>query len=407
MPDRAPTGCWYRDHADAALAVVLTAVCATTLAVDGLLTTADALPASISVLVAAALLGWRRHHPVPLAVVLGVAVAIPKFTPYASTIYNTGTLGTSELIAVFLFAYSLGTEGPWPLSIVGLVPLTVGSALTAGDGGFNPIVEMVTVGPWLAGLAVGSRRRAEQRLVWRARELETEREIFSIQSVQYERARIARELHDIVAHSVSLMVVQAGAGEHLARQDPGRAAEAFDFIGEAARQAEAEIDRLVELLDSSPPAVPPAGLRIVDELVDRVRASGLTISCQFTGDSDDLSELAAQTAYRVVQESVTNAMKYAPGGPIDISVRGRSDAIEIEVTNRPTVAHGCENPERSGLEESGGGHGLAGMRERVARCGGTFAAGPVAGRGWCVAVRLPRHPGGPARAAPPEAVPWL
>jgi signal transduction histidine kinase len=399
---------WWQDRADAALALVLTGACAVTLAAKGILTSPEAVSVSVSVLGSSALLGWRRFRPVPLAVAPGALVAVPEVTRYAPVINNTIPVDASQFIVVFLYAYSLGTDVPWRWSLMGLVPITAGFSLTAGD--FNPLLEMVTVGPWLAGPAVGSRRHAEQRLARRAAELEQERQLFAIQSVQYERTRIARELHDIVAHSVSLMVVQAGAGEHLARLDPARAAEAFESISEAAEQAEAEIDRLLELLDSSVPATPPTGLRIVDELVRRARASGLTISCQFQGDSEDRSELAAQTAYRVVQESVTNAMKHAPGAPIDIMVRDRTDTIEIEIADRPpTAAHSGLDEAIGGdhgLEATGGGHGLAGMRERVARCGGVFHAGPTTDRGWRVTAGLPRPLIVGSRPAPHEAVPW-
>ena len=199
----------------------------------------------------------------------------------------------------------------------------------------NSFVGVAIAGPWLGGLVVASRRDVAEQLEDRAREIEEERELFAEQSVRYERARIARELHDIVAHSVSLMVVQANAGEHLARRDPGAAAEAFESISEAAHQSKAEIDRLVELLDTSSPATPPAGLRIVEDFVGRARASGLRVTCQFSGDSDDLSELAAESVYRVVQEAVTNAMKHAPGAPIDIAVVGHTGTVEVRVVNQP------------------------------------------------------------------------
>jgi len=261
----------------------------------------------------------------------------------------------------------------------------IGGLSVVGPG-FNPLVEMLTIGPWFAGLVLASRRRSVERLEARTRELEAERELFAVQSVRYERTRIARELHDIVAHCVSLIVVQANAGEHLAHQDPGSAAEAFDSISEAARQAETEIGRLVELLDTTSPAAAPAGLRIVEELVRRVQASGLHITAAFSGDSDALSPQTAETAYRVVQEGLTNAMKHAPGAPIHVTVRGHSAAIEIKVANRPAArAH-------SGLEDTGGGHGLGGMRERVARCGGSLDVGPSADRGWHIAAWLPRYP---------------
>jgi signal transduction histidine kinase len=277
--------------------------------------------------------------------------------------------------------------------------LTAGLEIAAG-GGFNPFLEVVTTGPWLCGLVVAVRRDVAEQLEARAREIESEREVFAEQSVRYERTRIARELHDIVAHSVSLMVVQANAGEQLARRDPGAAAVAFESISEAAHQAEAEIDRLVELLDTSSPAAPPAGLRIVEDLVRRARASGLRVTCQFSGDGDDLSEPTAETVYRVVQEAVTNAMKHAPGAPIDIAVLGHSAGVEVRVVNRLPLS----SP--SGLEGAGGGHGLAGMRERVAQVGGSFSAGLAADGGWDVVARLPRHPHLEAAPVPRRDLPW-
>jgi signal transduction histidine kinase len=244
---------------------------------------------------------------------------------------------------------------------------------------------MVTVGPWIGGLIVASRQRAAAELEVRVQELEAERELFATESVRYERVRIARELHDIVAHCVSLMVVQASAGEQLAPSDPSGAAEAFESISEAARQAEVEIDRFVDLLADQPPASTPAGLRIVEELVRRVRAYGLSVTCQFIGDSEQLSEASADAAYRLVQEGVTNAIKHAPGAPIEITVRGDAEAVEVQVDNGPAAG------ELSGLETSGGSHGLAGMRERVARCGGTFDAGLRDEGGWRITARFPHH----------------
>ena len=214
----------------------------------------------------------------------GLLIAIPELAGDAATV-NANATFVSGWAAVFLYSYALGADAPFPLSLVGIAALLVGSNLS--DGGWNPVPEMLALGPYAAGLAVASRRRASAELEVRARELEEEREIFAEQSVRYERARIARELHDIVAHSVSLMVVQANAGERLAAVDPASAAEAFASISEAARQAEAEIDRLVELLNDPVPAS-SAGLRIVEELVARAQASGLAITCQLRGDIDDL-----------------------------------------------------------------------------------------------------------------------
>jgi signal transduction histidine kinase len=144
---------------------------------------------------------------------------------------------------------------------------------------------------------------------------------------------------------------------------------------------------LVELLNAASPPAPLAGLRIVEALVRRVQAPGLSVRCQFSGESEELSEESAEVAYRLVQEGVTNAMKHAPGAPIEISMRGLAEAVEIRVVN------GAARGGLAALEGVGGGHGLAGMRERVARCGGTLSAGPTVDRGWHVTAHLPRHRG--------------
>jgi signal transduction histidine kinase len=311
-------------------------------------------------------------------------VALPTIVGDASRI-NNSAVALPGLLAVFLVAYSLGANCRWAPSLLGLASLIAG-VNTTSNSGFNPLFEMVTVAPWLGGLVVSSRRRVATELEARARELEEEQEIFAVASVRYERARIGRELHDIVAHCISLMVVQAGAGERLAQLDPDGASRAFGSIADAASEADTEIDRLVEFLDASAPPGPRTGLRIVDGLVRRARASGLTVTCNFIGEYEDLAEASADAAYRLVQEAVTNAMKHASGAPIDITIEGHVGTISVDVVNGP--AHGAP----SVLARAGGGHGLAGMRERADRCGGTLAAGPTAQGGWRVTVDLPRRP---------------
>ena len=218
-------------------------------------------------------------------------------------------------------------------SIIGLISLTVGVNTTSNS--FNPLFEMVTIAPWVGGLVVSSRRRLAAELEVRALELEEEQAIFAVASVRYERARIARELHDIVAHCISLMVVQAGAGERLVQSNVADATKAFASIAQAAMEAEAEIKCLVDFLGSSGSPGPLAGVRIVEELVRRARASGLVVSCNFVGECEDLAESSADAACRLVQEAVTNAMKHAPGAPIDIIVQGNIGTVSVDVVNGP------------------------------------------------------------------------
>lgn len=371
-------------RSDRIAAALLTAIAAGILGASGLLASAHVLPASLSVLAFCALVAARRRRPMMVGLAGGALLALPTIMGDATQV-NNSAVALPALLAVFLVAYSLGANCQWASSLVGLASLIAG-VNTTSNSGFNPLFEMVTVAPWLGGLVVSSRRRLATELEARARELEEEREIFAVASVRYERARIARELHDIVAHCISLMVVQAGAGERLAQSDQQGATRAFGLIADAASQAEVEIDRLVEFLDASVPPGPGTGLRIVDGLVRRARASGLMVSCNFIGECEDLAEGSADAAYRLVQEAVTNAIKHASGAPIDITIEGHMATVSVDVVNGP--ARGTP----SVLAGAGGGHGLAGMRERAARCGGTFDAGPTAQGGWHVTAHLPRRP---------------
>ncbi len=373
---------WGRRRPDEIAAAALTATAAGILSAGGILS--SALPASLSVLAFFALVGARRRYPIFVGVAGGALLALPTVIDEASAI-NNSAVGLPGLLAVFLIAYSLGANCPWRPSLIGLACLTVGVNTTSNTG-FNPLFEMVTVAPWLVGLVVSSRRRLGAELEARAQELEAEREIFAVASVRYERARIARELHDIVAHCISLMVVQAGAGERLVQSSSAEGTKAFASIAAAALEAEAEIGRLIEFLGPSGPPVPYTGLRIVEDLVRRARSSGVTLSCNFVGEFEDLAEDSADAACRLVQEAVTNAVKHAPGAPIDITIQGNVGTVSVDVVNGPPKSV------PSALAAAGGGHGLAGMRERAARCGGTFHAGPTAAGGWRVTAALPRRP---------------
>jgi signal transduction histidine kinase len=322
----------------------------------------------------------RRRHPrlAALAAAGGLALA---------SLGNVAPMPTSPpLVAIFLLAYSLGTADGLGWSILALAGLGAGAQLVNGITVFNPFIVVGTVGPFGLGLVMRSRRALTSQLAARGAELEAERELFAAEAVRYERARIARELHDIVAHCISVMVIQAGAGQRLAGQDPALAAEAFDAICEAVRQAESEIGRLVELLehDHGPRGID--GIRLVDELVARAGAAGLAVTCRLRGSADGMPEQVCQATYRVVQESLTNALKHAPGAPVDVVIAESGGRLEVSVANGPPTAP------PSGLERTGGGRGLAGMRERVRACGGELTAGPAGDGGWRVLARLPRTP---------------
>jgi signal transduction histidine kinase len=326
----------------------------------------------------------RRAHPKMAATAAGCCAALSGLGTFPSV------PGDALFVPLLLLAYSLGTDPDRGRAALALACLGAGVQLSNGVDGvtvFNPFIVVSVLGPWAIGLVVRSRRRLAAQLAARGRELEAERELFAAEAVRYERARIARELHDIVAHCVSVAVIQASAGQRLTVTDPSLAAEAFDAIAEVVRQAESEIGSLVQVLAQDPQPWGANGIALVDELVARASATGLAISCRFSGSADGLSDEASDAAYRVVQEGITNALKHAPGASVEVVITGLDGHVEIAVVNGPAAAPA------SGLERVGGGHGLAGMRERVRACGGALTAGPVDGGGWQVLARLPARPG--------------
>lgn len=243
----------------------------------------------------------------------------------------------------------------------------------------------IPVAAWGAGRALGERERLAERLAERARELESERDAHAALSVRYERARIASELHDIVAHAISVMVVQASAGQRLAAHDPQLTAEAFAAIAEAARQAEHDMGRLVALLGDEEAIGAAPDLTLVEELVARAAGSGLDVTLRLEGERNGLPVTVVRTAYRVVQEGLTNALRYASGASVTVLVDGRGDALVVEVANGPATR-------AAELAASGTGNGLRGLRERVDACGGRLDAGPTPGGGWALSARLARRP---------------
>jgi len=333
----------------------------------------------------------RRRWPVPAAAVACAALA--AVWPLGLAPAVNGALTIPFFLTPFLFAYSLGAGAGLVVGLAGSVLLAVCLQLS-NAGVFNPLGLMLTIGPWLVGRVVQSRRKLAEQLQARNEELRAEQELFAAESVRYERARIARELHDIVAHCLSVMVVQASAGQRVAVADRDGVAEALESVAEAAAQAQTEVGRLVELLSGGPtgPVGPPPGLAMVDELVRRASGSGLAVSCRFAGSCDRLAPAASEAAYRVVQEALTNALKHAPGAPVDITVRSQGAEVAVDVVNAP----GRQRP--SGLERSGGGFGLAGMRDRVAACGGSLTCGPTQAGGWRVSALLPMAPTAVLRA---------
>ena len=306
-------------------------------------------------------------------------------------------LAFAAWLVIALDAFAAGRWTGRAVSVAGLAVLTgtllAAMGLTAGA----PVPALIVpTTAWVAGRALRGRELVAARLAERARELDAEREAYTQLSVRYERARIASELHDIVAHALSVMVVQASAGQRIAAVDPELTAEAFEAIAGSARHAEEDMARLVALLGDPEAAGAAPDLPLVGELVARAKGSGLDVSLRLEGDRESLPPAVAETAYRVVQESLTNALRHASGSTVEVLVRGDATELLVEIVSGPTRA---ETP----LAGVGTGNGLRGLRERATACGGSLAAGPLAGGGWRVAARLPRRPAlAPARSPPPR-----
>jgi signal transduction histidine kinase len=245
-----------------------------------------------------------------------------------------------------------------------------------------PWISGFFVAAWFIGFFLSSRSRQTAELRERADRLELEREIKASEAVAEERARIARELHDIVGHSVSVMTVQASAVRRLLREDQKRERDALQIVEEQGRAALSEMRRLVGVLrrpEEAPALVPQPSLEYVGKLVEQTREAGLPTDLRLEGEPAELPQGIDLTAYRFVQEGLTNALKHANAKRAEVVVRYDNGSVELVVRDDGT-----------GDGTGGGsGHGLVGIRERVAVYGGELTAGPRPEGGYELRARLP------------------
>jgi signal transduction histidine kinase len=236
---------------------------------------------------------------------------------------------------------------------------------------------------------VRTRRAYLAQVEERARRLELEREENARRAVRDERTRIARELHDVVAHHVSAIAVQAGAAEEIVERNPQRAREALHVIQETSRQALIEMRALLNVLRSGDEAgrerEPQPGMAQIDRLIERSRAAGLTVTLRVEGTVQPLPEALDLSAYRIVQEALTNSIKHAGPAHACVLVRYAERILELDIRD-----DGRGQTDRSAGPPQG--RGLVGMRERVALFGGDMVVGPTPGQGFRVGVRLPLRP---------------
>ena len=328
---------------------------------------------------------FRRRRPIAAALTMALALLLATALGGAPT----QATGIVALIALVSGAYMLGARTQGRVLAAGTIALIVALAVDAIVEESQTVSALLfftffVVGlPVAAGQATRSRAQLADELADRAVALERAREGEAQAAVQEERARIARELHDVVAHDVSVMVVQAAAAKRIVEREPDRAEEAIVSIEGTGREALAEMRRLLGVLrrgDEDLALAPQPSLSRVDALLARTRAAGLDVALERSGDDAPLPAGVDLAAYRVVQEALANVVRHAGAEHATVRLTYDPRAVVVEVVD-----------DGRGAANGGGkaGHGLIGLRERVDLYGGDFEAGPRAEGGFGVRARLP------------------
>lgn len=331
-----------------------------------------------------AAIAWRRTVPLLAAGVVSVGIVLQTLAGPAPV--------AGPFVAMLIVTYSLGAHLTRWRSAVGLFVVLAGvhSYPLVQPEQANLADELgnlaIFVGLWLLGRTVRLREHRADTERRRAVAAETDREAYLQQALDDERERIAGELHDLVAHGVSVMVLQAGAGRQALDRDPVRTREALLAVESTGRQALDEMHRLLGLLrrngDSSAPLEPPATLADLGSLIARIRAAGLTADAHIEGDARPLGPGVELNAYRIIQEALTNTLKHAQASQVCVRLNYRPDCLLIDIVDDGRSTAG------SSRTLGGAGHGTISMRERVAMFDGDVVMGPAPDGGWRVSARL-------------------
>jgi len=326
---------------------------------------------------------WGQRRPLPVVAVVLAAWLIQEFAG------DWEQAPQSELLPVALAFWSLGAYVPKRTGRWAFAAAFVALVLQQPD-------DAIVMGPLMAGVyGAGRLMQSREQL---AAALQQERAHAERYAVAEERARIARELHDVVGHSIAMMTVQAGAERMALGDDRPETSRVLNQIELTGRQTLQEMRRMLGLLrsDDTVDFTPQPGLAQVDALAERMAGSGLEVDVHVEGEPGPVSPGVDISAYRIVQEALTNVLKHAEAARATVRVQHGSGGLEIEVTDdgtAPAHGHGRGN---------GQGQGLTGMRERVALYGGSLEAGPAPAGGWRLLARLPNG-AGPAGAGPAES----
>src|SRR5712692_1697036 len=330
---------------------------------------------------------WRRSHP--SLVLLLVAGA---FAARVSLGFNPGIAGFGLLVAMYsVAAYEVGARRLVFLVVAGLgfVAGFVVFGVTGNPRSFAITVpSLFFVAAWLIGDYLSTRRAYVAQLEERAARLERERDQDRRLAADEERTRIARELHDVVAHDVSVIAIQAGAARAVQASKPEAAAQALGLIETTARETLIELNRLLGVLrggnGATPDRSPQPGIAQLAGLVEELRAAGLEVDARVEGKPEPLPPALDLSAYRILQEATTNVLKHARARHVDIRVRYTHRVLALEIRD--------DGAGDGGDPASSSGHGLIGMRERVALFGGKLHTGRNRAGGFSVHARLPIEP---------------
>jgi signal transduction histidine kinase len=336
-------------------------------------------------------LAWRRRAPVAV-VAVQLAAGIAQGLAGGDLISQP----FAPFFSVIIGFYSVGAHAadPWSTRALAFgIPGSIGVSLASGQTSVGDIVfpAVIVVGaPWLAGRAVRAWAMRAHELAEVNERLRAEQEQRALLAVADERGRIARELHDVVAHSISVMVVQSEGAKRMMDQEPDRARMALEQIETTGRAALTEMRRLLGVLrrdDESAALAPQPGIDALDMLIDRAHDAGLDVDVAVEGERRMLPAGVDLSVYRIVQEALTNVLKHAGPAHADVLLRYGSDDVQVEVVDSGPV-NGFVPP---AVDPDNPSHGILGMRERVRIYGGEVVAGPVSGRssGFRVWARIP------------------
>jgi len=344
------------------------------------------LPNAVLLLLITVPLAWRRRAPTVVFALVFASVALQIGWIDEA---RSDQPPFQHWIALLVVFYSLGAHAERRRAIV--AGTLGGGAVVAGDltlllSGGAKLEDTVPAWFMLAaaygvGFALRGQRIQSTLLAQRAERLEREREQKARLAVAEERVRIARELHDIVAHAISVIVVQAQAGQRVLEGEQASAREALGTIETTGRQALVEMRRLLGIIrqDRELALAPRPSLAYLDVLAERMREAGLPVELHVEGETKPLPPGVELSAYRIVQEALTNALKHAGPASAQVVVRYRPDEVELEITDDGQGA----------VDGHADGHGLVGIRERAALVGGSVESGSNGGRGYTVRARLP------------------